>query len=179
MGPYPINAARYLFQDEPIDVFAEKIETGPTDVLFAVTMRFPRNRVAQFSVGFGASSIDQYRVIGKTGEIEMLHGFGFGERKDQIVTIDGKKEHTHISETDQFGGELKYFSNCIIDDRRPEPDGREGLADVRVIKAIERSVETGQVQKLAPFEKPERPGLRQAAKLAPVKAPKMVNASQP
>jgi predicted dehydrogenase len=32
MGPYPINAARYLFQDEPIDVFAEKIETGPTDV---------------------------------------------------------------------------------------------------------------------------------------------------
>ena len=36
-----------------------------------------------------------------------------------------------------------YFSDCVLRGREPEPSGEEGLADVRVIEALERSIETG------------------------------------
>lgn len=38
--------------------------------------------------------------------------------------------------TDHFGVEMKYFSNCILNHLEPEPDGEEGFADVRGLEAI-------------------------------------------
>jgi hypothetical protein len=38
-----------------------------------------------------------------------------------------------------------------LHDIDPEPDAEEGLADVRVLEAIQRSLETGQMQKLTFF----------------------------
>jgi predicted dehydrogenase len=37
---------------------------------------------------------------------------------------------------DQFAPELVHFSQCILEDRDPEPAGEEGLADVRILEAI-------------------------------------------
>jgi predicted dehydrogenase len=179
LGAYPINAARFIFQDEPLDVLGEKIEASPTDSLISVMMRFSRSRVAQFTVGVGENRIDQYRIVGKKGDIEMLKGFGFGETMEQIINVGGKKERVQVPETDQFGGELKYFSDCILENKNPEPDGSEGLADIRVIKAIERSIASGRIEKLERYEKAERPGLRQAERLSPIEVPKMVNAAKP
>jgi glucose-fructose oxidoreductase len=36
-----------------------------------------------------------------------------------------------------------HFSECIRTGRDPRPDGREGLADVRIIRALYRSAKTG------------------------------------
>jgi len=41
----------------------------------------------------------------------------------------------------QFGAETAYFSDCILQDRDPEPDGEEGLLDVRVIAATNRDLQ--------------------------------------
>jgi hypothetical protein len=35
------------------------------------------------------------------------------------------------------------FSNCILDDKEPESSGTEGLTDVQIIRALDRSIETG------------------------------------
>ena len=37
---------------------------------------------------------------------------------------------------DQFAPEIKYFSDCILNGREPEPSGEEGMLDVRVIEAV-------------------------------------------
>src|SRR6201996_503967 len=54
MGPYPVNAARYIFEDEPIEVVSaagtHHPESGfPQDFYdtVAVTLRFPNKRLAQ------------------------------------------------------------------------------------------------------------------------------------
>ncbi|HEV7395183.1 MAG TPA: hypothetical protein VGN86_01630, partial [Pyrinomonadaceae bacterium] len=41
---------------------------------------------------------------------------------------------------DQFAAELTYFSDCILRNKEPEPSGLEGLADVRIVRAIYESV---------------------------------------
>ena len=57
MGPYPVNAARYIFGDEPTEVVSavgtRHPETGfdqSFDDTVAVTLRFPGNRLAQFTL---------------------------------------------------------------------------------------------------------------------------------
>ena len=46
---------------------------------------------------------------------------------------------------------VEYFSDCILSGMPPHLDPTEGLADVRILRAIKRATETGQTQKLAPF----------------------------
>ena len=180
MGPYPINAVRNLFRAEPTEVFAFGSEMdSPTRKVIAVNLKFADERVAQFTVGYGENPIDQYRIIGTKGYLEMNPGFGMEDKFTHKLTIGEKTTEKSFKKTDQFGGELEYFSKCIIENIEPEPNGREGLADVRVIKAVERAIQTGQVQKLEEFTRNQRPGLQQEVKLRAVKPPKMVNASEP
>jgi hypothetical protein len=49
----------------------------------------------------------------------------------------------------------------IIEDKDPEPSGLEGLADVRIIRALNRSARIGEPVKLGDFEKSARPGPEQ------------------
>ena len=54
------------------------------------------------------------------------------------VRQGSREEETNLSKTDQFAAEMDYFSACIIKNRDPEPSGAEGLADIRVIQAINK-----------------------------------------
>ena len=69
----------------------------------------------------------------------MEPGFTWLEPITHKLTIGDKQSEKSFDRSDHFGGETQYFSNCILDDEHPEPDGYEGLADVRVIKAVEES----------------------------------------
>lgn len=69
MGVYCINAARYIFRDEPTEVSAWSLKSGDPrfrEVLETVSamLRFPRDRVASFTCSFGAVSADMFEVIG-------------------------------------------------------------------------------------------------------------------
>jgi hypothetical protein len=74
---------------------------------------------------------------------------------------------------------MKYFSDCILNDIDPEPDAEEGLADVRVLEAIQRSLESGQKQALGPFARSKRIDPDQVVRLGAVKPPEPVRASSP
>ncbi len=186
MGTYPLNATRYLFGEEPIEIVsavaARHADTGfiDTDDTVAVTLRFPGDKLAQFMVSYAADSVSSFIVAGTKGVIQLKPAYGFGDPFEQTVSRVGEQQQKSFKPTDQFGGELRYFSDCILHDRDPEPDGEEGLADVIVLEAIQRAVETGQPQKLAHFERSRRIDPEaQEQTLRFVKAAEPVNASSP
>lgn len=162
MGPYPINAARYLFGDEPEAVVSATATRHPEagfgdlDDTVAVTLRFPGNRLAQFIVTYDANAIGTLLVAGTRGSIELKPAYGYGQPHEQVVTIGEKTKQTSFKATDQFGGEMRYFSDCILDDREPEPDAEEGLADLRVIEGVLEALESGREQALPPFTRTRR-----------------------
>ena len=90
-----------------------------------------------------------------------------------------KKSEESFTSTDQFGGELKYFSDCILRNKHPEADGEEGLLDVRIVAAVERALETGEPQKLEPYMRKRRPTTGQVQELHKVKEPELIGAHQP
>jgi glucose-fructose oxidoreductase len=92
------------------------------------------------------------------------------------LTIEGKTRSHSFAKRDQFAPELLYFSDCIANDRKPEPSGEEGLADVRIIRALYRSAQSGRPVKLEPTRVKKRPSLKQEKRRPPVAKAQLVNA---
>lgn len=112
--------------------------------------------------------------------MELDPAFTFGKGLVQTITIGDKKEEHSFKNTDHFGGELKYFSECILSDERPEPDGEEGFADVRVLEGIHTALQTGRSVELALFERSRRIDTeRQIMSLRAVSTPELVHARNP
>jgi predicted dehydrogenase len=184
LGVYCINAARYLFQDDPTEVSgfaARRPDPRFREVpeLVTAVMRFPKERLAMFSCGFGESKVSEYRVVGTTGDIRLIPAFTFRGDINHYMTKEGETKETRFRERDQVGAEILYFADCILNGSEPEPDGCEGLADMIVIDAIKHSIETGQSVPLAPFHKKRFPHPDQEIKLSKVEAPNLVNAASP
>lgn len=186
MGAYPINAIRYLFGAEPLEVVSAvgvrlaESGFGDFDDTIAVTLRLPGNRLAQFTVSYYANNVDSLIVAGTKGSIEMNPAFGFGQGLEHHRQIGEKQSHETYKATDQFGGELRYFSDCILNDRDPEPDGEEGLADLLVIEAIVEALKSGGSVKIKPLARVRRidPDTQEQT-LRAVSAPDPVNAAPP
>ncbi|SFP93204.1 Gfo/Idh/MocA family protein [Sphingomonas rubra] len=161
MGPYPINATRYLFGAEPEGVVSAVATRQPdsgldVDDTFAVTLRFPGNRLAQFTISYFVNNVNSLIIAGAKGSIHMSPAYGFGDPLEQNRTVGDKKTHESFKATDQFGGEMKYFSDCILHDREVEPDGEEGIADLRVIEGIVEALKTGKAVTLPAFTRSRR-----------------------
>ena len=166
MGVYPINASRYLFREEPIEVTAIGANNGDprfSEVHEMVTavLRYPEEKLAVLTVSFGAAPSDSYQVVGTKGELMLQPAYDYHAKPKMRLTIEGKDKKTKFDKVDQFGGEMEYFSHCILNDEEPEPNGREGLADIRIVQALLESMRTGQAVKLEPYEKATRPSEEQ------------------
>jgi len=163
-GAYPLNLVRHLFRAEPVRVHALGTRSGDRDFNFrdivGVTLRFPDDRIAQYTLSYAAGDVDNFTVVGSRGSITSDSCYGFDPeppRNYVITTEEGEESHTAES-VDQFAGEIRYFVDCVRTGTRPEPDGEEGLADVRVFAAIEESLHTGAEVILSP--RTFGPGLR-------------------
>ena len=184
MGPYPINAVRQLFQAMPTEVFAfsaSKPEARFKEIeeMITAVLKFPGERLGTFTVSYGANPMGQYRVVGTEGDLEVTPGFTWQKGLTHKLTIGEKESEKTYGKSDHFGGETQYFSDCVLDDKHPEPDGEEGLADVLVIKAIEESLKTGKPVAVKPLQRKQWPTREQIVKLSPVKPGEMVNAAPP
>ena len=187
MGPYPVNAARYIFGDEPIEVVSATGSKHPESGLdqdfadtVAVTLRFPNERLAQFNVSYFGNPTNVFIAVGDKGSVQLDPAYMFGKPLEQTVAIGEKKSKESFKNTDHFGGELQYFSNCILNNTDPEPDGEEGWADVRVLEAIMEALETGKSVQLEPFARTKRIDTElQKMTLGAVSTPELVNASNP
>ncbi len=181
MGTYPINAVRNLFHAEPTEVMAWGTDTkgfGFHDTV-SVTMRFPEDRLAQFTVAYGLEGADEYRITGDEGTLRVSPGYTLQGGLHHALTVDGSVTETDFRAIDQFAGETAYFSDCILENREPEPDGEEGLFDVRILAAIERALATGRSQELTPAQRGKRAMPDQRTDFPPSSAPSLVNAAAP
>lgn len=185
MGIYCINAARYLFQDEPGEVIATSANNGEkrfaqVDEMTSVILRFPRERLATFTCSFGVSKVSTFQIVGTKGDLRMNSSYSFTGELTQQITVNGVTREKSCAAGDQFGAEILYFSDCILKQRSLEPSGQEGLADVRIIRAIHESARTGQLIQLEEFHRTQRPTPEQVIQLPALeKLPELIHATDP
>ena len=179
IGVYCINAARNLFRAEPTQVSAVSINSGSStlaeiDETTASVLRFGNERVATFVTSFNAADVASYRIVGTKGDLQADPAYEYAEGLEYRLTIDGTTTRKTTGKRDQFAPELLYFSDCILNDRQPEPSGEEGLQDVRIVEALYQSAKTGRPVTIRPFIKTVRPTRRQRITRPGVKKPALV-----
>jgi glucose-fructose oxidoreductase len=182
IGIYCINAARMIFRAEPNEVCAMAVASGDQarfeeiEEAVAVLLRFPQNRLATFMASFGAASAATYRIIGTRGDLLVDNAFEYTEPIRHRLTVNGRTRTKSYSRRDQFAPELLYFSDCILKDRAPEPSAEEGLIDVRIIEAIQKSATNGgRAVELGRLPRDRHPTIAQEIRRPPVKKPPLVN----
>jgi len=167
IGIYCQNAARYVFADEPTQVWATTTNSG--DPRFSevpetvhVVMKFPTDRAANFICSFGAADRARYEIVGTKGSVAVDPAFEYAGALGYELRIGDRKTKKTFAKRDQFAAELIHFAECVRAKRDPEPSGKEGLIDVAIIEAIHRSIATGAwVSMEAIPRKQRRPTLRQ------------------
>jgi glucose-fructose oxidoreductase len=179
IGVYCINAARNLFRAEPTEVSAVSINSGlatlaEIDETTAATLRFGNDHVATFVTSFNAADVAAYRIVGTKGHLHVDPAYEYAEGLEYTLTVDGKTTKKSIGKRDQFAPELLYFSDCILNDKEPEPSGAEGLQDVRIVQALNRSAQTGRPVAIRPFQKRTRPTSRQRITRPGVRKPALI-----
>lgn len=184
IGVYCINAARYLYQDEPLEVYAMGARNGAPGLkdiydTVSVTLRFPEQRLASFTVSFSSVPVANYRIVGSKGQLEVNNGYEYSAEITHKLTVGGKTKERTFKQRDQFAPELVYFSDCIRSNRQPEPSGLEGLADIRIVEAILDSISVNAPVSLDLYYKQRYPTLEQEMHFPPVRPPELVDAQDP
>jgi glucose-fructose oxidoreductase len=184
LGVYCINAARYIFRDEPTEVLA-MTATGSdkrfrqVEEMAGAVLRFPGERIATFICSFGAADAGTYEIVGTNGALRMNNAYEYVMPIEMQLNIDGKEQAREFSRRDQFAPELIYFSDCILKNKEPEPSGLEGMIDVQIVQAIHRSAQTSKSVKLPNLKKQMRPSLKQEIKRPPVRKPEVIHSKSP
>lgn len=151
VGVYPINAARYVTGEEPIEVFAQahqpaddpRFREVPESV--SCLLRFPSGVLANLDCSFGTHRSDFYRVACAQGTIELTPAFSYSGQ--QLMTHHSSESdslaivtHHEMNQANHFAAEMKSFSQSVLADRPPRTPGEEGLADMRVLAALAESI---------------------------------------
>ncbi len=151
VGIYAINAARYCTGEEPVEVTAiahqpddnPRFREVPESVAF--TLRFPSGVLAHCDCSFNAEVSRRYRVHCEKGFIEMDPAFSYNGLN--LVVKEGgqagRRTELQIEQVNHFSAEMDHLSACILNGGEPRTPGEEGLADMRVIAAIEEALRSG------------------------------------
>ena len=153
VGVYCINATRYLTGEEPIEVTAQmhqpsddpRFEEVAESVVW--TQKFASGIIANCSCGFAGHESRRYRVHCASGWFELDPAYPYQGLRMRISDRSGVHE-PQLPQVNHFAREIDHFSECVLENKDPWTPGAEGLADMRVIAAIQESIRSGSVAKV-------------------------------
>lgn len=159
VGVYCINAARYVIGEEPIEVSA--VAHQPKDdprfrevaESVAFTLRYPSGVLAHCDCSFGASESRRYRVNCAEGYIDLDPAFSYRGLKLHVKTgnadtKDTKRTEIVLDPQNHFAAEMDHFSECVLEGKEPRTPGEMGLADMRIMAAIDEAIEIGRAVRI-------------------------------
>lgn len=161
LAPHDIAIANYLLAASPVCVSAVGraiLRPDREDVAF-ITLTYPSGVVANLSVSWtDANKVRKVQVVGSRGrvvfdDLEPLERVKVYEKgiatniapndfgEFQMSLRDGGIYSPKVSVEEPLKVELAHFLECITTRKRPISDARQGLEVVRVLSAIDQSME--------------------------------------
>jgi predicted dehydrogenase len=154
LGVYCLNTCRWLVDEDPIAASGavswvrERRRYKEVEEGIAFRLGFRSGLVLQGTAAYSAAFSSFVHVHGEKGWAELAPAFAFEEERRLSGKIAGKWFAKTFKPIDEFALELDYFSKCIREDRKPEPDGEQGLRDIIIIDAIYRAAKKGGTVKI-------------------------------
>jgi predicted dehydrogenase len=148
VGIYCVNTSRWLVDEDPVEATAVRwsrdrkrfkdVEEG-----IAFRLHFPSGIVLQGTASWGSALASFVQVHGEKGWASLAPAFAFEEERRLTGKIAGKWFEQEFTAIDEFALELDAFAGCIRENRKPEPDGEQGMRDIVILDAIYRAAKLG------------------------------------
>jgi len=146
VGVYPLNTARFLLGTDPEAVWATVRSEGAAfddvdeHVDFGVV--FP-DCVGSFAASFSGAADARFAVLCTDGSVRVTDAFGVNADRTVVVeTPRGRAEFEGLG-ADETVEEFDYFGNCVLTGGDPEPDGTDGVVDVRTAARVYEAAASG------------------------------------
>ncbi len=147
LGVYCVNTSRWLVGEDPIEARAvswsrdrkrfKEVEEG-----ISFRLRFPSGLVLQGTNTYGSVLMSFLQVHGERGWASLAPAYAFEDDRRLTGKIGGKSINQDFTAIDEFALELDAFAECIRENRKPEPDGVQGMRDLVIIEAIYRAAKS-------------------------------------
>ena len=151
VGVYPLNTARFVLDAEPtaVDATGGRLAADAESPFAGVDehthfrLAFP-DAVANFTASFSGHAASTLELRGTDGLVRVENAFTpGGDRQVVVETADGRVEFDGVG-ADETREEFDYFAHAVLADEPIEPDGHDGLRDVRLMTRIYEAAERGQ-----------------------------------
>jgi predicted dehydrogenase len=158
-GIYSINAGRYITGEEPVSVTAMAYQPKddpnfrevPESVSY--TLRYPSGILGHCDTSFGISESRRFRVHCADGCIDLDPAFSYRGQRLRVKRGSGegetRDEEIVLKPVDHFAAEMDAFSTAVLEGGEASTPGEMGLADIRIIEAIEEAARTGRTVEVA------------------------------
>jgi len=154
LGIYSLNTARYLLRRDPVAVQSQMSSHheafADVDDERAGSLLVLEDDVKMVTTDSQRAHQDtQLKLTGTEGQIELRPAF-HGEctlrlsRGEKTVTI----EHDTFDAEMEMREEFDYFADRVLSEKEIYADGRHGLQDMRIIRALHEAADSGDVVEL-------------------------------
>jgi len=147
IGPYAIHTARKWFDSAPKSVMAmAKLLDSGADISLSGVLDYDDGRYAQFDMSFERARRSEYEIIGTSGGIKCDTVW---QNPDDAPVINwwtdaGEQHQVPLTVANHFVEEIRHFSDCILQGKRPALSIADARENCQVITAALRSVKSGQ-----------------------------------
>jgi glucose-fructose oxidoreductase len=148
MGVYGINGARYLLNEEPIEVraWAHTDRSDPrfreVEDLIAWQFRFPSGAIGTGSTSFSYAGCMKFDVFCENARMRADPAAYYGGNQLHIFSNPDQGQ-VKLEQIDQFAREMDWMADIVRGKVPMVAPGEEGLQDVRLMEAILESVRKG------------------------------------
>jgi predicted dehydrogenase len=159
LGAHDVSVVLHLIGEEPVECSAHGesyVRGGVQDVVFCY-LRFPSGQVAHLHLSWldphkerritvvgskRMATFDDMRTEGKL----TVYDKGFDEDASswgEYITRTGESFSPRLANAEPLRLECQHFIDCIREGRTPRSDGHSGLRVVRVLEALQHSLDNG------------------------------------
>jgi predicted dehydrogenase len=154
LGVYCVNTCRWLVDEDPVAAEAtiwtrdrrryKEVEEG-----VAFRLDFPSGLILQGTAAYTSVFSSFVHVHGENGWAALAPAFAFEEERRLSGKIGGQWFESNFAPIDEFALELDAFATAVRENRKPEPDGVQGLRDLIIIDAIYKAAKKRSRVKIA------------------------------
>ncbi|NVN04536.1 Gfo/Idh/MocA family oxidoreductase [Asaia spathodeae] len=151
LGIYGVNGARYLLNEDPIEVSAIRAESSnpvfhEVEDIISWTFRYRSGALAHGNSSFTAAATSRFGI-----QAEKLSGTlnpATGYYNNRFETVAGEETHVlsdpmfQIPALNQFSAQLDHLPDVLGCGKPSLATGEEGMQDIRLIQAIYQSAAT-------------------------------------
>ncbi|WAH41110.1 Gfo/Idh/MocA family oxidoreductase [Alicyclobacillus fastidiosus] len=146
VGCYPINAARFLLEQEPIAVTAHAMFStlhDGVDMSATGLLEFEDGVSLTFECGMWSYGSNELRIVGSEGRIDVPFAYvGKPETLGATILVHDECRELAVPTVDPYVAEIDDFGRSLIANRPQRFDPEESVRNMRVIDACLESART-------------------------------------